>query len=174
MQKVKVSQDFLYKYLVEHDFILSVLNKRMGVSNGILMGCFRHGLNAQGKPMSFSAANIEKMNKALPQIAEELRGCLLTFGSEQVLTTMRKTTYDPALVEPLREKLGNYFKIKGFTERVLGWSAKKREQVLVSPSSKIYGHVSQDDVNRINAELLAVVGVLSSYEVVADGSNSSI
>ena len=32
----------------------------------------------------------------------------------------------------------------------------------------MYGRVTQADVNLINTELLAVAGVLSSYQVVAD------
>ena len=174
MEKVKVSQDFLYQYLVEHNFILSVLNKRMGVSNGILMGCFHHAPNSQGKPMKFSAANIEKMNMALSQIAEELRGCMLTYGSDQVVTKVRGGSYDPALVQPIREQIGNYFKTKTFLERVLGWNAKRWNAVLSSPSSKVYGQVTAEDADRINADLLAVIGVLSNYEVVADGNDTII
>lgn len=172
MNKVKVSQDFLYEYLQEHHFILSVLTKHMGVSAGIVKGCFSHDLNAQGKPMKFSAANIEKMNLALSQIANEMRGCLLTYGSDQVEKKRDGSTYDPAMITPLREKVGRFFKLKGLVENVLGWNAKRYNAVLSAPSSKVYGQVTADDVQRINTEIMAVAGVLGSYEVVADGNDT--
>jgi hypothetical protein len=61
-----------------------------------------------------------------------------------------------------------------FIVRVLGWNEKKKNATLSAPSSAIYGCVSRDDVNRINAELLAVAGVLSNYEVVAEYSGNTI
>lgn len=53
-------------------------------------------------------------------------------------------------------------------ERVLGWNTGKYNQTLFVPKSKVYCNISKGDVDRLNAELLAVAGVLSSYEVVAD------
>ena len=168
MEKIKVTSDTLYKYLVEHDFTISRLSGYMGISNGSLMGSFRHDLNRMGNPMSLSDKNIERMNKVLDQIAEDMRKCVLIFGSKQTTTSRIGRTYDPALIEPIKQNIGSFFKLRNLTERVLGWNNAKTGFILSSPKSKIYGNISKEDADRLNAELLAVAGVLSSYEVVAD------
>lgn len=165
--KVQVSSDVLYQYLQEHNFIISLLSKRMGVSNGIVCNSFQHVLNRLGKPMKFSAANLEKLNAALQQLADELKQITIAFGSDQVFTNSWGNTYDPATREAVLN-VGNYFKITPFLMRVLGWKKGKRDMILVSRNSPVFGQVSRDDVNRINMELLSVAGVLSSYEVVPD------
>ena len=171
-QKVQISQDTLYQFLKDRNLIVSLIGKKTGIGNGLLVGCFHHNLNRLGKPLSFSVANIERINTAIWQIAEELRGCLLTFGSEQTFTNQRGTTYDPALVDGFK-RIGEYLKLRGLTERILGWNKAKCEGTLNVKSSPMYGRISQSDSDRINAELLAVAGVLSSYEVVADGRSDS-
>lgn len=170
--KVQVTSDTLYKYLQEHDFIISVLSKYMGVSNGIVCNSFKHVLNRLGKPMKFSAANLAKLNAALPVIAEDLRKATITFGSDQTFTNSWGNTYDPAAREAVLA-VGNYFKITPFLFRILEWKKGKRDTILVSKTSPVYGQVCQDDVNRINAELLSVAGVLSSYEVIPEENGSS-
>ena len=172
MEKLKVSQDFLYKQLMEHNVIISLLAKRMGVSVAIVSRCFHRDLNRHGKPLSFTGANIVKLNAALEELAAEIRQSTVDFGSDQTYTNQRGATYDPATVEPLR-RLSAYFKMNPFLQRVLGWRVSKRETILGTPSSKAYGCVSQDDVARVNAELLAVAGVLSGLEVVADGDGQN-
>lgn len=166
MEKSKVTQDELYKYLTEHNFVISLLGKMMGVSVGILMGCFHHDLNRHGKPLKFSSGNIGKLNAVLPQIADELRQHLLTFGSDQAYTNLRGATYDPALIEPINA-LSKYFNVTAMLMRLLGWKKGKKSAVFCQPSSKGYGSISKADMTTINAELLSVAGVLSSYEVVA-------
>lgn len=163
--KVQVTSDTLYQYLLEHNFTISLLSKYMGVSNGIVCNSFQHVPNRLGKPMKFSAANLEKLNAVLPQIADDLRRATITFGSEQTFTNSWGNTYDPAAREAVLA-VGNYFKITPFLLRILGWKKGKRDMILVSTKSPVYGQVSQEDVNRINAELLSVAGVLSSYEVI--------
>ena len=166
-EKVKVSQDVLYQYLQEHGVIVSMLQKKMGVSKGLVDACFRHDLNRHGKPMKFSANALALLNAAVAEVADELRGCLLHFGSPQAFTNQRGTTYDPALVEGFR-RIGEYVKLRGLTARVLGWNKAKSEGTLSVKSAPMYGRISQADADRVNAELLAMAGVLGSYEVVAD------
>ena len=173
MDKIKVSQDFLYEYLNEHSFIVSALAEPMGVSESVIRGCFRHDLNRHGKPMKFSAPNIERMNQALELVANDLRDGLLIFGSERTFTNQRGTTYDPALVDAIKNGVAKYFKLKGLTERVLGWNKSKCDITLAVKNSPMYGRVTKEDADRINAELLSVAGVLSSYEVVTDVDNSA-
>lgn len=173
IQKAKVTQDFLYEYLTGHSVNLNRLNELMGVSNGILMGCFRHNPNRLGKPMSFSQKNIVRLNAALDTLAAQIKQCIITFGSDQTRTNNRGTTYDPAAAAAIVERLSPYFKLTTFTNRVLGWNAKKKDTVLSNPSSKVYGNITSDDVARINAELLAIAGMLGGIEVVADEGSSS-
>lgn len=171
MEKVKVNQDFLYQYLLDHDIIISAIMRTMGVSSGIVIGCFRHDLNRHGKPLVFSAKNIERLNAALPELAGAIRRSLLVFGTGHEFANSRGTVYDPGLL-PAVKALSAYFNLNKFLLRVLGWKVGKKEMVLCSPSSKVFGNISRDDVDRINAELLSVAGVLSSYEVVPTDSDA--
>ena len=167
MDKSKVTQDELFTYLTQHDFVIALLGKMMGVSNGILMGCFHHDLNRHGKPLKFSAANIEKLNSVLPQVADEMRQHLLVFDGD-ARPNKRGVTYDHALVEPIIA-LGKFFNLTAMLHRLFKWEKGKKSAVLCQPSSKVYGNISKDVMTAINAELLSVAGVLSSYEVVPDG-----
>lgn len=173
MEKIKVSQDFLYNYLMEHNFTLVRLSQLMGVSESIVNHCFRHVNDRHGKPLWFTAQNIERLNQALQLLSQELRQSLLTFGSERVFTTQRGTTYDPALTDAIKNGMARYFKMKGLTQRVLGWNKVKCDITLATKTSPMYGRVSQEDADRLNAELLSVAGVLSSYEVVTESDKDA-
>lgn len=167
MEKVKISQDTLYQYIMDHNIKLVRIAEIMGVSEASVNSCFRHHNNVHGNPRSFTRYNIRKLNDALEQIVDELRGCVLTFGSDRTFTNMRGKTYDPALIEPIK-RIGNLMNLTALVSRVLGWNQNKKENTLVTPSSKNYGNISKSDADRINAEILSVAGVLSSYEVVPD------
>ena len=166
IHKATVTQDFLYEYLLKHNINLSRLNELMGISNGILMGCFHHDLNNYGKPLQFSAKNIKKMNIAINELANLMRSTLISFGSEQTFTTKHGTTYDPGVL-PGMKALSRYFKMNPFCERVLGWNLAKKQLRLCIPASPMYGKISSEDVAKINAEVLAVAGALSGMEIVA-------
>ena len=172
MEKVKISQDTLYQYLLEHGVKMIRLTELMEMSGSTITSCFKHQPLNNGTPRSFTRKAIVKLNAALPQIAENLRNSILVFGSDQVFTNQRGKTYDPALIEPLK-KIGEYMNLTALVQRVLGWNQDKKENTLVTPSSNNYGCISKQDADRINAELLSVAGVLSSYEVVADEGSSS-
>jgi hypothetical protein len=166
MEKIKVSQDFLYEYLKEHNFVLANLCKFMGVSESIVSACFRHDINRHGKPLSFSKANIVKLNDALPLVANEIRCCMLTFGTGETRPGQKGKVYDPALVVSIRDGVGKYFKLRPMLYRLLGWNVAKCRTTLSIEKSPVYGNVTREDADRINVELLAVAGVLSNYEVV--------
>jgi hypothetical protein len=168
MEKIKVSQDFLYDYLTEHNFIISSIGGMMGISDSVVRACFLHTPNRHGKPQKFSASNIQRLNDTLGLVANELRGCLLTFGSNQTFTNQRGTTYDPTVVDQIKNGMNKYFKLRGLLNRLLGWNITKCRTTLSIIKSPVYGNITREDVDRINAELLAVAGVLSSYEVVAE------
>lgn len=168
MKECKWSQDELYKFLTAHNMTISMIVKKMGVSDAIVRCCFNHTLNRHGKPLSFSKANIVKLNDAIWQIASELEKGLIHFGSDQTYTNQQGTTYDPGTL-PAINNLGDYFNMKALTERLLGWKKAKRDTVLAIKKSPVYGNVTKEDVDSINAELLAISGMLSRYEVVADG-----
>jgi len=164
MDKAKVTQDFLLEYLTQHNVNLKRLNELMGVSNGLLMGCFHHDLNRHGNPMKFSAANIEKMNEALPLLADQMRSGVVTFGSSETYTSRRGETYDPATVPQLRA-LQRWFKLGPFFQRVVGWTQSRTSSALNSRTAKAYGTITADQVARINAEVLAVAGMLGGIQV---------
>ena len=172
MEKVKVTSDALYQYITEHGIKLTRLAEFAGLSNTSINRCFKHDLNSNGKPRIFTRKVTVKINEALPRIADILRASTLQFGSSQVFTNQHGRTYDPALVEPMR-KIGNILNLTALVERVLGWNEKKKTNIIVNKTSLVYGNIREEDVNRINAELLAVAGVLGSYEVVPDDAGDS-
>ena len=165
MNKEKVSQDYLLEYLTQHNVNLNRLSDLMGVSNGSMMGAFRHDPNRHGKPMKFSAANIEKMNEALATLACQIRSGLVTFGSAETYTNKRSgETYDPATVPQLRA-LQRWFKLGPFFQRVVGWTQSRTTSSLYSTTARAYGTITADQVSRIDTELLAVAGRLGSIQV---------
>lgn len=168
-RKVKVSSDVLFEYMTEHGVKMLRLAELTGLSDATLHVCFKHMAGSNGQPRTFTPQAVKKINEALPVIANELRGCMLAFGSNQTRTNSRGTTYDPALVEPLKN-IGLVLNLTALVTRVLGWSKQKKDSILVTKVSKVYGNISQADVDRVNTELLAVAAVLSSYEVVADNN----
>lgn len=167
VQKIKPSQDALYRFLLEHDVIISRLAELMGIGSSTIFSCFRHSKNRHGNPCYFSVENIEKLNKALCLIAEELRNNIIIFGSDKLYTNKHGRTYDPGMIEPL-SRLGRLVNITKMTGRLLGWTKSKKESVFCTPSSKNYGNISEADVMKINAEVMLVAGILERTEVVPD------
>lgn len=167
MDKIQVTQDTLYEYLTGHDVKLSRLAELIGVVPEVVLSCFKHHKDWHGRPRKFNAGHIEAINGALPVIASELQSRMLKFGSDRTYTNKWGSTYDPALVEPLKE-LGKYLNLAGLLTRLLGWSSGKKGAVLSRPNGKMYGCISQKDATIINTEVLSIVGVLSSYEVIKD------
>ena len=167
IQKMKMSQDDLYKYLNEHDLKVSRIAELMGKTTAVISSNFRHHKNAHGYPRRFSVENIKQLNEALAVIASELRGCVMTFGTDQMYTNKHGRTYDPGLVEPMK-RLGELMNLAGLTERLLGWNKGKKTSILTDTISKAYGNISENDVMIINREVLAVAGVLEGMEVVPD------
>lgn len=167
MDKVQVTQDTLYEYIQAHGIKMTRLAELIDKSDDVVTSCFKHHKDDRGRPRYFNRKNIAAINAALPEIASELRGRLLTFGSEQSYTNRRGATYDPALVEKIKE-VGQYLNVTALVERILGWSKGKKSAVLVQKTSKAYGCVSEADMVAINNEILSIAGVLSSYEVVPE------
>lgn len=166
MEKIPVSQDELYTFLKGCYFIKAALAKRMGVSESILGGCFRHVLNRHGKPLSFSKANIERLNAALQQIAEELIDSKLKCSDEAGSATKRFVNDDPAIIESMR-RIGEYIKLNRLTEKVLGWGKKKCDRNINLKDPNPHVHISREEIDRINAEILSIASTLAKCEVVA-------
>lgn len=166
-KKMQMSQDDLYQYLTDHDVKLSRLAELMGKSLPVLNSAFRHHKNNAGYERNFSVENITRLNHSLPLLADELRQCVMTFGSDKSFTNKHGSTYDPALLEPIKQ-LGRYLNLVTLTERILGWNKTRKRNVLADSHSKVYGCISQSDMMTLNSELLAIAGVLEGTEVIPD------
>lgn len=172
-KKVQITQDTLYEYLLAHDVKLSRLAELMGLKKPeVVMSCFKHHKDWHGRPRKFNAEHVALINNALPVMADELRGKLLTFGSERMFTNKWGNTYDPALVDQLNG-LGKWLNITGMMVRLLGWTKGKKSAVFCQPSSKAYGAISEQDMITINNEILSVAGVLASYELVMESDTDA-
>ena len=173
MNKIKVSQEQLKIFFEGCHFVNAALAKKMGVSEGIVSDCFNHKLNRHGKPLTFSKANIERMNTALKQIAEELSDSKLTYADDGEATTKRFINDDPAVIDSLC-KISEYIKLNWLTWKALGWNQKKCLNNINLSASNPHVHISRGDIDRINAELLSIAATLSSWEVVADDEGSAL
>lgn len=173
MEKVQISQDALYQFIQNHGIKLVRLAELSGLSEASINSCFKHQIINRGIPRSFTPAACERLSEALGLIANDLRQSVLKFDPERAETNSRGTAYDRGLVEPMKT-IGKLLNLTALCERVLGWSKKKKESILVSPASKVYGNISEADAAAINTELLTVAGVLAGYEVVPDKSSSSL
>lgn len=167
VQKLKISQDELYKYLKGHDVKMSRIAEEMNVSVSTVTFCFLHRNNRHGNPLSFTVKNVGKLNEALHALSEKLRLCILKFGTDQMYTNKHGRTYDPGMIGPINQ-LGAYLNMAAVLERLLGWNKKTKGNVFGSPSSNNYGNISEEDVNTINVELISVASFLDSVEVVPD------
>ena len=165
MDKVKVTQDVLYQFIVEHNVNLSGIAREMQANPTMVAGCFKRNLDRHGKPRRFTPETLPRLNEAIDNFAARLLENLIQFGSEQTFTNKWGNTYDPGAL-PALKALSQFFNLTAFIIRVLGWNERKKNATMSAPSSAAYGCISKDDVNRINAELLAVAGVLANYEVV--------
>lgn len=166
-KKMKISQDSLCKYLDEHNIKMSRIAELMGKSPQFVTSNFHHDMNRHGNPRTFSKENIQSLNEALPKFAQELRSLVLTFGTDQTYTNKHGRTYDPGQIEPLK-RVGKLLPLTKFTQRVLGWNKGKKISIITDKMSKAYGNISEDDVEKVNADILAIAGVLSNIEVVPD------
>ncbi len=166
-QKLKISQDELYKYLKEHGVKMSRIAENMKVSVSTVTSCFQHRINRLGKPLSFTVENISKLNESLGGLSEKLRSCVLKFGTSQMYTNKHGRTYDPGMIEPINQ-LGMYLNMTSVMGRLLGWNKKTKERVFGSPSSNNFGHISEEDVKAINIEIISVASFLDSVEVIPD------
>lgn len=166
MNKIPVSQDELKTFLESHHFINAALAKKMGVSEGIVSGCFNRKPNRHGKPLCFSRKNIELLNQALQQIAEDLSGCKLMASNEE-FATKRFINDDPAIIESLR-RIGEYVRLNGLTSKVLGWNNKRCLNNISVNGPKPHVHISKEDAMRISTEIMSIAVTLAGWEVVPD------
>ena len=171
MDKEQISQDVLYKFLTDHNLIITRLGEMIGLGIGSMSACFKHML-ANGEPRYFTRQSVAKINEALPQIAFEVERRRVVFNMANNSSKQRKVQFDPGCVEQLKA-LGAYIKVDAMCQRVLGWKAVKVRKVLFAPSSTMYGHITPEDVRLVNEELMYVSFWLQRHEVVAESSSSS-
>ena len=171
MDNIKVSQDELRTFLEGHHFINAAIAKKMGVSEGIVSGCFNHKPNRHGKPLSFSSKNIELLNQALHQIAEELSRCKLKPSNEETASNPFIND-DPAVIESLR-RIGEYIRLNWLTWNVLGWNQKKCLNNISLNGPKPHVHISKENAERISTTILSIATTLANWEVLADEGSSS-
>ena len=173
MEKKKVSQDFIYKNIIQkYGVNVSSLAELMGISDTMVNGCFRHNKDKHGVPRNFPARTLPKLNAALAELSEQLSQCRISFGSEKTYTNRLGNTYDPAAVNEIKE-LRKYFKLTPFLKTALGWTEAKKAIVLGIPSSKGYACVSAEDVQHINDTIQEIAILFGGVEVEASDSSTS-
>ena len=163
-QKLKYSQDDLYQYLLAHNITIKRLGELIGQSDVAMSNAFKHNV-VNGKPHYFSDAIIRRINEALPMLASEIASRVVTFNAENNTSRRAAQKFDPGCIQQF-QRAGEYFNLTTLLVRVLGWKKRKKNDVICTPSSKVYGHITEDDVRLLNAELLTVAGELENMEIV--------
>lgn len=161
--KEELTQDELLKVLDVNGIKLVRIAELMGLSEAMVNICFHHAKNKNGKPFSFSPEAIDKLNEAVRGVASGLASCLLVFRGKK--EEGGRKAYDKTLIEPIK-KIGEWVNLIDFLNRTLGWNKVKKNNVLVFNNTKVYGHITQQDADAINAELLRMVSDLSRLQVV--------
>ena len=169
-KKVMVTEDALLKFLGQHRVKLIRLSELTGIKEAAINSCFHHHKNNNGVPRHFNRDQVSRINKALPQLAMQLRGLILKYDEQRAEQNTRGIAYDRGLVEPMK-KIGELLNLTALCERVLGWSKKKKDSILVTRVSKAWGNITAADAAAVNTELLAIAGVLEGYELVVNDNN---
>lgn len=164
MGKKRMTQDELYQYFLEHNIIVKRLGELIGQSDSAMSNAFKHHI-VNGKHHYFSAKKVALINTALPVMAREIASRIMVFNPANNISTVPSRCYDPECL-PQLQNIGEYFILRKLTARILGWSLGKNDSIFC-PANRNYGHISPSDVELINAELLAVAGMLGNIELLA-------
>ena len=163
MEKQKWNQDELREFFKAQNLTIKRLGEMIGQSDTAMSNALKHN-KVNGKPLYFNDEKLQRINDALPRLADEIESRLLTFHPEEKKSDLQRHEYSPSCVEQLRN-VGEYFNITGLTFRVLGWKKNKKESVF-SQASTSYGYITASDVTAINLALMGVAGMLRRIEVV--------
>ena len=163
MANIEVNQDELSDILNKNGIKLTALCEITGFSSGFLSSAFNHTTDRYGEPTMFSDAGIDRLNQALPQLAQRILALAPVFGSEETYTNRWNNTYDPACVDQFKN-LGKVVSLVYICEQVLGWSKSKRVNVLTS-NQKAHGNITKDDVLKVQLALQGIAGVLTSLHI---------
>lgn len=175
IEKTTVTQDELYEFLLAHNVTTMRLGELIGLTDVSLCSCFKHHKNNSGRPRRFTPKQIADINSALPKMAREISNRRVTFNAANNTSKSEKRMFDPGCVEQFK-RVGEYFSLTALTVRLLGWSKQRKSIVINAPGNGSYGHITPDDVDRINAELQEVSNWLLGHEVIpndSDGDNTA-
>lgn len=170
---IYITQDELYQFIKDNGITLSRIAELMGVGTAMVSACFLRHNNRFGKPRYFNDEAITKLNSAIKKLASLIKKSRLSFGSKLAYTTLRGNTFDPGMVPLINNEVGQFFNLRVFLKNSLGWNDKKKSLILNSPSGKIYGHVTQQDVNSINNEMDRIADALAQFVVIKDKGDGS-
>lgn len=157
-----MNQDELRNYFTSRNLTMKRLGELINQSDTAMSNALNH-FKVNGKPLYFSIEKLQRINEALPIMADEIEARLLKFDEERSAKE-GNNRYDPGCIEQLR-RVGDYFNVKGLTYRVLEWSQPKCN-AFFSQNNPGRGHIKRHEVTAINTELLAIAGVLRGTEVV--------
>lgn len=164
MEKKQWNQDELYEFLKSQNLTIKRLGEMIGQSDTAMSNALKHNM-VNGKPLYFNEEKLQRINEALPRMADEIEARLMEFHPENTPKDVKfGREYDPSCVEQLR-RVGDYFNIEKLTNRVLGWSKSKKDSVC-SPKNPNHGRIKESDVMAINLALIGVAGMLRRIEVV--------
>lgn len=171
MGKIKLTQDELYQFFLDHNLTVKRLGELIGLSDSAMSSAFKHH-KVNGKPHYFPLAKLQFINDALSVLSGEIADRLVSFNPENNRARHSVRVFDRACVEQFR-RVGEYFNLTALVGRILGWNKAKKQNIICIPASKVYGHITQEDVNRINAELRLVAAAIANFKLVAEEGISS-
>ncbi len=110
----------------------------------------------------FSEKHMPKLNDALQEMAEIVAGLQLDYKQYLMDGGSLK---DGRAVVPQFGDIGHWVRIKSIVKDALGWNTTRYRNIVDDDYSKIYGHITADDCERINVALKKVAAFLGSVEL---------
>ena len=161
---IDVNQDQFKDILKQNGVMLKALCEVTGFTSGYLSSAFNHTKDRYGEPTMFSDAGIDRLNRALPALAQRIVSLTPEFDKEHAEENRLGNVYDPKCIEQFKT-LGKTVSLVYICDKVLGWSQSKRVNVLTA-KQKAYGNISEDDVLKVKLALQAIVGQLTSLHII--------
>lgn len=140
------------------------LARLTGTNYNLFMQRVRHDA-PHGREARFLNKHIPDLNHAISIVANKIASMELTFRPSP--TSKKGKWIDKKLLRQF-QKLGEWVHIKSITMEALGWNKLRYNNIISISSSRIYGHITAEDCDRINIALKKVAAFLGSVELVVE------
>lgn len=161
--KIKMTPD---EFFVEFSKVcyLKPFAKLAGMNYNVMIQRIRHDA-PRGSVARFRIKHMPALNSALATLADKVSAMHIYFNP---YANTKKGKKVGVHVLPQFREIGEWVHIKSITMEALGWNELRYNNIISISSSRIYGHITAEDCDRINEALKKVAEFLGSVELVAE------